>query len=265
MSKRSAALPILFAYVAARLFWVVVDQPWPILDLPVIEGLLKVLIWVVPSLLVVMAIDRLSLHDAWRSIGLASHPARGVGFGLLATLPMALVAPFGPVHAVAVDALIGSFVLGPLAEEVLFRGFLYTQLVRRAGWRVPWAIVTSALVFAVAHLGAIDMEVAGRLLRIGLGFDERMLPDTLIRIAAGVVALAPGGAVFAWILYRSGSLWPAIGLHAFLNLWWMVSHGEGRPGPSLDISGVAQVASFVLALGLTMRRPGARRELAIDN
>ncbi|MGE5833706.1 MAG: type II CAAX prenyl endopeptidase Rce1 family protein, partial [Acidobacteriota bacterium] len=73
------------------------------------------------------------------------------------------------------------------------------------------------------------------------------------------------GALFAWILHRSGSLWPAIGLHAFLNLWWMVAHGEESRGLSLDVSGLAQVASIVLALALTVRRPGTRRELVIDN
>ena len=268
MARRPAALPILFVYVAARLFWVIADRPWPILDLPFVEGLLKFLIWVVPSLLIVMAMDRLSLHNTWRSLGLGSHPASGLAFGLLATIPMVFAAPFGPIHPIAAGALIGSVMLGPFAEEVLFRGFLYTQLVRRAGWRVPTAIAISAVVFAVAHLGDIDMEIAGRLLRFGLGFEETMLPNTLVRIGAGILMLAPGGALFAWILHRSGSLWPAIGLHAFLNLWWMVAHGEeSRVGLSLDVSGIAQVASIALALALalTVRRPGTRKELVIDN
>ena len=39
--------------------------------------------------------------------------------------------------------------LGPLAEEVLFRGWMYTSL--RAGFGVPVAVLVTSVLFALAH------------------------------------------------------------------------------------------------------------------
>jgi membrane protease YdiL (CAAX protease family) len=70
-----------------------------------------------------------------------------------------------------------------------------------------------------------------------------------------VFILAPGGALFAWIAYRLGSLWPAIGLHACLNLWWVATHGfQFHSGFTLDPAGIAQAVSLVVALLLTLKK-----------
>lgn len=87
--------------------------------------------------------------------------------------------------------------IGPLVEELLFRGVLLSALLRRL--RPLAAVVLSALVFALAHLPDLHWLWYG-------------LPD-----------LALLGIAFAWLRLRSGSLWPAILAHACNNLLVMAA------------------------------------------
>ncbi|MBN1483364.1 MAG: CPBP family intramembrane metalloprotease [Chloroflexia bacterium] len=77
--------------------------------------------------------------------------------------------------------------LAPLAEELFWRGFLHNWLRNRLG---PWlAIVLSSLAFGLFHI-----------------------------IPLQIVAAVLMGFALAWIYEESGSLWPAILLHACNNL-----------------------------------------------
>jgi membrane protease YdiL (CAAX protease family) len=264
---RSAAGAILFTYLAARAFWWVSGQRSRLLDDVWIEGLLKSVVWVVPALLLPILARRLSLHESWRELGLDASALRGYGFGLLATVPMVLALPFSRLHAIDPTVVVGTVLLGPLAEEVLFRGFLFRQLVTRARWPVGWAIGVSAVAFGLAHVHDLDREVIGQIalaplplhqrefVRMSLGLEFRTAGDLLLQMGTMVFILAPGGALFAWIAYRLGSLWPAIGLHACLNLWWVATHGfQFHSGFTLDPAGIAQAVSLVVALLLTLKK-----------
>ena len=84
----------------------------------------------------------------------------------------------------------------PLSEEIFFRGFIFGGLKARLG---PWgAVVASALVFSAFHfsLGAfIPIFITGFLL--------------------------------AWLYWRTGSLWAAIGAHAGQNAIALVAYPLG--------------------------------------
>ena len=74
----------------------------------------------------------------------------------------------------------------PLSEELFFRGFIFRGLLPKMG---PWgAIAASALVFSAFHLS--------------LG---------------GLVPIFITGFLLAWLYWRTGSLWAAIGAHAGQN------------------------------------------------
>ena len=93
--------------------------------------------------------------------------------------------------------------LGPLVEELLFRGVLLSALLQR--FRVGWSMAISALAFALAHLP-------------GLQFAWYALPDLML------LALA-----LAALRLASRSLWPAVLAHGVNNLlavaaWFVVSH-----------------------------------------
>jgi membrane protease YdiL (CAAX protease family) len=79
----------------------------------------------------------------------------------------------------------------PLAEETFFRGFVFRGLLGRLGlWR---AAAVSGFLFALPHVTGADSA--------GL-----VVPFTLI------------GMLFAWVYYRTGSLWSSIGAHFLFNL-----------------------------------------------
>ncbi|MBA2077958.1 CPBP family intramembrane glutamic endopeptidase [Rhodanobacter sp. PCA2] len=87
--------------------------------------------------------------------------------------------------------------IGPVAEELLFRGVLLSALLRRM--RAVRAVAVSAVLFALVHL-----------------------PD-LRWLWYAVPNLALLGAALAWLRLRSGSLWPAVIAHACNNLLAMLA------------------------------------------
>ncbi len=87
--------------------------------------------------------------------------------------------------------------IGPLVEELLFRGVLLSALLRRL--RAGWAALASAALFALVHL-----------------------PD-LHWLWYAVPNLVLLGVVLAWLRLRSGSLWPAVIAHACNNLLAMLA------------------------------------------
>jgi hypothetical protein len=81
--------------------------------------------------------------------------------------------------------------LGPLVEELLFRGVLLSALLRR--WHVGWAVSISSLAFVTMHLPGLQMQWYA-------------LP--------GLLLLA---VVLAWLRLQSRSIWPSVLTHAINN------------------------------------------------
>jgi CAAX protease family protein len=93
--------------------------------------------------------------------------------------------------------------VAPLCEEAAFRGFLLTAL--RTRHPVRHAIALSTVLFAVMHL------------------DPVRLPALLVL-----------GAVFGWLAWRSGSLWPPILAHATNNaLVGAIALSQGGSAPDV--------------------------------
>lgn len=95
--------------------------------------------------------------------------------------------------------------VGPLVEELLFRGVLLSALMRRCS--LGWAIAISSAAFALVHLP-------------GLQFQWYAVP-----------ALALLALVLAWLRLHSASIWPAVVAHAANNLLavtvWFAASGPG--------------------------------------
>lgn len=127
-------------------------------------------------------------------------------FGVLATSLIATSVYAGIVDWLGLDKLStpavesdiffdGAFVLltfqalafiTPMSEELFFRGFIFRGLLPKLG---PWgAIVASAAIFSAFHLS------------IGV-----------------LIPIFITGFLFAWLYWRTGSLWAAIGAHAGQN------------------------------------------------
>jgi CAAX protease family protein len=136
----------------------------------------------------------------------------------LETFDVARLFEGSPATRVAV-ALVATFV-APACEEISFRGYAESALLAR--YRPAVAIAGSALLFSLIHL------------------DPVRFPAVLVL-----------GAVFAWLRWRSGSVWPAAVAHATNN--GIVSLAElsasgARPSPA-DVEAVPLPA---VALGLAI-------------
>src|SRR5262249_36516649 len=116
---------------------------------------------------------RMCLGRALAELGLRARFGRGAAFSFVAALPMLLAfgvsSPINPKMTV-LSVTVGCF-LAPFAEELLFRGYLFGQLYRRAQWGF-WlsAIVPSAL-FALGHAYQSDspLELIGIFAVTGIG------------------------------------------------------------------------------------------------
>jgi len=83
--------------------------------------------------------------------------------------------------------LVTACLLAPLAEEVFFRGFVFTGLAGSTGWL--WAAIISSALFAASH-----MQIHS------------------------VVPFFAQGLLLCWVRRSGGSLWGAVAVHAAMNL-----------------------------------------------
>ncbi|HTU11712.1 MAG TPA: CPBP family intramembrane glutamic endopeptidase [Allosphingosinicella sp.] len=85
--------------------------------------------------------------------------------------------------------LILTVVSGPIFEELLFRGAMFSALLRR--WGIQAAAIAPSVLWALMHVGYE---------------------------AWFIFSIAGSGVVLAIIRWKSGSLWPPLALHVMGNL-----------------------------------------------
>jgi membrane protease YdiL (CAAX protease family) len=91
-------------------------------------------------------------RSRWQPLGLGAAMLLALGL-LQSLLPMPKDTPFEHLFDRPLDAYLLAILavsIGPLVEELFFRGFLYPVLARRTG--VAWGIVLTALPFGLLHL-----------------------------------------------------------------------------------------------------------------
>lgn len=134
-----------------------------------------------------------------KALALAIAVALAWGYGLYriaVCFPILVVHPqafralkftelISPLELKYLVALLGTVIVAPIAEELVFRGWLLNLWIARRG--VWFAVIVSSLAFGAFHL-------------------ER------------AIFAAPMGVVFALVYLRYGSLWPGIFVHAAYNL-----------------------------------------------
>ena len=87
-------------------------------------------------------------------------------------------------NIVATIILVG--ILGPMAEEIFFRGFVLPGLVKKFG--IIWALVISSVVFGLFHIDP-----------------------------GAIVPTFALGLVLGWVYLKTGSIWPAMFAHGLHN------------------------------------------------
>ncbi|WP_164931809.1 type II CAAX endopeptidase family protein [Dyella sp. M7H15-1] len=87
--------------------------------------------------------------------------------------------------------------VGPIIEEVMFRGVLLSALMHRLSTR--WSVVICAALFGAVHLGGLD-------------FQWYAVPNLILLAVA-----------LCWLRLKSASLWPAILTHGVYNLFALIA------------------------------------------
>ena len=134
-------------------------------------------------------------------------------------------------------------------EEFLFRGYLQFSLTQCLAGLVRYLSPTSR------HAEAIGFWSAAVLISFGFGLSHGLNPG---ESPIGILCAGCAGLMFAFSLWRTGSLWWAIGLHAAWDwaqsfLFGVAGQRQHQRAPS------ALYASGRAALG-ERRRYGARRQ-----
>ena len=138
---------------------------------------------------------------------------------------------------IVVYFLIVALIIG-FSEETFFRGLMLQSLVPLGVFR---SVLLSSALFAFPHLlnalsGAWDPAFT--------------LADSFAAFGIGVA--------FAAILFRTGSIWPVIGIHALTDFTALLSNGTllvSAQSP-LQLAAVAGAGLLALAYGLFLIRPG---------
>ena len=120
----------------------------------------------------------------------------------------ALLAQGGGIHVTAPLTIIFFAILTAIvgfAEETYFRGLILTALLPTGTLR---AVVISALLFAALHL----LNIFG-----GTWDPTYSVVDTVAAFGLGIT--------YATIRLRTGSIWPAVGIHAFFDFTAIISQG----------------------------------------
>lgn len=176
----------------------------------------------------------------WSSLGLTASPWRGLAFAAGCTaVALAWIAATStpiPLDRLPV-ALVRTALLPGIAEEILFRAFLFGFLYRYAGWGFLPAALLSAAVFGVEHLyqGGDWAQALG------------------IAVLTGI-----GGVWWSWLLVAwRWNLWVPISFHVLLNGYWTafdVADNAYGGAMAVAVRMACIVISVVVTLALTRRR-----------
>ena len=180
-----------------------------------------------------------------RELGMGAPIQRAFVFSFIASLPMllgfALTSRMNP-NMTFLGVGVGCF-LAPFAEEVLFRGYLFRQLYRRARLGFWASALIPSVLFALGHVyqSTEFWELVGILAITGLG-----------------------SIVGCWIFSRwQDNLWAVCGLHSLMNLWWEV-FAVDHTALGGWLANVARLLTIALAVVLTIYKHRIWKPLPIE-
>lgn len=174
---------------------------------------------------------------SWRELGVAAPILVPLAFAAVATLPLAIGFGLGdqPLSELRPWDLVFTLTVFPLMSELVFRGYAFRQLHRRAGWGFFSAALVPPAIFAVLHLGFAFFA------------DQ----DLLVPLWAAGAAIV-GGLFFSWLFVAWGdNIWPGVAFHGLLNFWWE-GFGIDRADVGSLGSNLLRGAAVVLAILLTL-------------
>ncbi len=133
-------------------------------------------------------------------------------------------------------------------EEIGWRGYLLTRLVEA---EVPRPVLLSSLVWAVWHLPLV------------LSGQYATGPSRTLSAVVFVLTVAGIGVVIGWMRLSTGSVWPAVVLHAVWNAVIQGTFDASTKGTSVWVgeAGILVAALALAAAWLLVRRPYTARRV----
>jgi len=174
------------------------------LDWGILKALVRLLVWVLSVFLYV----RLVLHrEPFQYLGLIQNVRKGLIYGLIASvLYPGLIAAYRMLFEEAKfqvpekwNSWLNPILSAPLAEEILFRGFVLQQLIEITTRKK--ALLISAMLFAISHLPywVLTGEMTG------------------IDLLLAQLKIFFYGLIFGALFLIARSLWASITLHTINN------------------------------------------------
>lgn len=194
--------------------------------------------WIGVSLLGIFLVQRKGFKFLLQELGLKASVVRAVIFTFIATIPMSLgfmvTSRLNPKLSFA--SILHLAIISPFAEEVLYRGYLFRQLHRRAELGFVLAVIITAVFFGFGHYSDAMREGG-------------------VWNALGVVAITGlGGAFFAWLFVRwQDNLWVPFCMHCLMNLWWELFAVDSTALGGW-LANIVRLLTVILAIVLTLYR-----------
>lgn len=181
---------------------------------------------------------------AFAALGLDRSVRTALAVGLAGTAVLvpgyALTATFSPAADPVYEAMRGA-VLPGIAEEILFRAFLFGFLFRFARWGFLPAALVGALVFGAGHL-----------------YQGKALLDSAA--VFGITAI--GAFWFAWLFVEwDYNIWVPAAFHVLMNFYWTLFEVSDTALGSVWANAL-RVVVILLSMVITLRvarRNGGRR------
>lgn len=181
----------------------------------VVRWLRQPLCWAVLIAIGLAVVHRMPAWRAGPELGFRRPILVPLAFCAACSVPMTIVPLFlAPVRsALSPPDLLFSAGVWVIAEEVLYRGYCFRQLHRRAGWNLWVAAAATGVVFGVVHLGNASINS----LPVG---DQ----------VQSIVLIAAGGLGFAWLFAAWGdNIWVPTFIHGLMNLGWELYAIDDHP------------------------------------
>jgi membrane protease YdiL (CAAX protease family) len=177
-------------------------------------------------------VHRLPLWRAGRELGFRRPILVPLVFCVVCSAPMTIVPLFfAPLRELVLIDLLFAAGVWVIAEEVLYRGYCFRQLHRRAGWNLWIAAAATGVVFGLVHLGNAEIH---------------SLP--LAEQVPSIALIAAGGLVFAWLFAAWGdNIWVPTFIHGLMNLGWELYAIDEHPAAGWLVI-TLRVAVVVLAI-----------------
>ncbi len=168
-------------------------------------------------------------------LGLKEGFSKGFLFGLIVTLPMTIssVILFKLSNNIfSYDTLITVFI-GPIMEEILFRGYLFGQLFKKERWGFIPASIIASLFFGIGHL---------------------YQAHNLLGASGTFFVTFMGSAWFAWLyIEHNSNLWFPISLHILMNLSWTIFQTDAPGAVGNNVTNLFRIITIIITVVYTIR------------